>query len=116
MSAAGENQRGGATLSVFPRWSGQRNPGMALRLDWINEVRVNLGAVERRVATLANRRSITTPMWMRCGISPTMPMEPLRPSWRRPPTSSRYGRHAKLGRGRNIHRVRAASSCATRPK
>jgi deoxyribose-phosphate aldolase len=58
MSAAGENQRGGATLSVFPRWSGQRNPGMPLRLDWINEVRVNLSAVERRVATLANRRSI----------------------------------------------------------
>jgi hypothetical protein len=58
MSAAGENQRGGLTLSVVPRWSGQRNPGMPLRLDWINEVRVNLSAVERRVATLANRRSI----------------------------------------------------------
>ncbi|HXW28611.1 MAG TPA: deoxyribose-phosphate aldolase [Xanthobacteraceae bacterium] len=31
---------------------------MALRLDWINEVRVNLSAVERRAATLVNRRSI----------------------------------------------------------
>jgi deoxyribose-phosphate aldolase len=58
MSAAGENQRGGRTLAVVPRWSGQRNPGMALRLDWINEVRVNLSAVERRTATLVNRRSI----------------------------------------------------------
>jgi deoxyribose-phosphate aldolase len=58
MSAAGENQRGSRTLAVVPRWSGQRNPGMPLRLDWINEVRVNLSAVERRVATLTNRRSI----------------------------------------------------------
>jgi deoxyribose-phosphate aldolase len=58
MSAAGENHRGGRTLAVVPRWSGQRNPGMPLRLDWINEVRVNLNAVERRAATLASRRSI----------------------------------------------------------
>jgi deoxyribose-phosphate aldolase len=58
MDAAGENQRGGRTLAVVPRWSGQRNPGMPLQLDWINEVRVNLSAVERRVATLVNRRSI----------------------------------------------------------
>lgn len=58
MSAAGENQRGGRTLAVVPQWSVQRNPGMALRLDWINEVRVNLSAVERRAATLVNRRSI----------------------------------------------------------
>ena len=30
-----------------------RNPGMALDLDWVHDVRVNLSAVERRAATLA---------------------------------------------------------------
>ena len=28
-----------------------RNPGMALELDWIEDVRVNRSAVERRAAT-----------------------------------------------------------------
>ncbi len=35
-----------------------RNPGMALDLDWIQSVRVNKSAVERRAATLGKRRSI----------------------------------------------------------
>lgn len=35
-----------------------RNPGMALELDWIDEIRVNLSAAERRVATLAGRRTV----------------------------------------------------------
>lgn len=35
-----------------------RNPGMALDMDWVNGVRVNRSAVERRAATLKTRRSI----------------------------------------------------------
>ena len=36
----------------------ERNPGVALELDWIDGVQVNLSAAERRVATLVTRRSI----------------------------------------------------------
>jgi len=35
-----------------------RNPGMALDLDWLQSVRVNKSAVERRAATLGKRRSV----------------------------------------------------------
>ncbi|HEU4680477.1 MAG TPA: deoxyribose-phosphate aldolase [Gemmatimonadales bacterium] len=35
-----------------------RNPGMPLELDWIEEVRVNRSAVERRSATLRTRRTV----------------------------------------------------------
>jgi len=35
-----------------------RNPGMALDLDWVNSVRSNLSAGERRVASLPGRRSV----------------------------------------------------------
>jgi deoxyribose-phosphate aldolase len=35
-----------------------RNPGTALKLDWIDSIRVNLSAVERRVNALAGRRSV----------------------------------------------------------
>jgi deoxyribose-phosphate aldolase len=35
-----------------------RNPGMPLELDWIEEVRVNRSAVERRTATLSTRRTV----------------------------------------------------------
>ena len=35
-----------------------RNQGLPLELDWVNEVRVNLSAVERRVATLPGRRTV----------------------------------------------------------
>jgi deoxyribose-phosphate aldolase len=35
-----------------------RNPGMPLELDWVEEVRVNRSAVERRAATLAPRRTV----------------------------------------------------------
>jgi len=34
-----------------------RNQGLPLELGWVNEVRVNLSAVERRVATLPGRRT-----------------------------------------------------------
>ena len=42
-----------ADLPVLPR-----NPGMALELDLVREVRVNRSAVERRAATLATRRTV----------------------------------------------------------
>src|SRR4051812_34425612 len=35
-----------------------RNPGMALELQWVEEIRVNRSAVERRAATLRTRRSV----------------------------------------------------------
>jgi deoxyribose-phosphate aldolase len=35
-----------------------RNPGMPLELDWVEEVRVNRSAVERRTATLRTRRTV----------------------------------------------------------
>ena len=35
-----------------------RNPGMPLELDWVEEVRVNRSAVERRAATLQTRRTV----------------------------------------------------------
>jgi deoxyribose-phosphate aldolase len=36
----------------------QRNPGIALNLDWVMRARVNRSAVERRTASLPKRRSI----------------------------------------------------------
>jgi deoxyribose-phosphate aldolase len=35
-----------------------RNPGTALELDWVDEIRVNRSAVERRAATLRTRRTV----------------------------------------------------------
>jgi deoxyribose-phosphate aldolase len=35
-----------------------RNPGTSLELDWVEEVRVNRSAVERRAATLRTRRTV----------------------------------------------------------
>jgi deoxyribose-phosphate aldolase len=35
-----------------------RNPGMALQLDWVRDVRVNRSAVERRAGTIAPRRAV----------------------------------------------------------
>jgi deoxyribose-phosphate aldolase len=40
-------------VPVFPR-----NPGTPLELDWIEELRVNRSAVERRAATLRGRRTV----------------------------------------------------------
>lgn len=36
----------------------QRNPGMALDMDWVSSVRINRSAVERRAATLTTRRTV----------------------------------------------------------
>ncbi len=35
-----------------------RNPGMSLELDWVEDVRINRSAVERRAATLRTRRTV----------------------------------------------------------
>ena len=35
-----------------------RNPGISLELDWVEEIRVNRSAVERRAATLRTRRTV----------------------------------------------------------
>ena len=42
----------------LPRSEPERNPGIALELDWVDAVRVNRSAAERRAATLSTRRSI----------------------------------------------------------
>jgi deoxyribose-phosphate aldolase len=36
----------------------ERNPGTSLNLDWIEDLHVNLSAVERRTATLGTRRTV----------------------------------------------------------
>src|SRR6266481_5584321 len=36
----------------------ERNPGMPLDFGWVNEVRINRSAVERRAATLPRRRTV----------------------------------------------------------
>ena len=36
----------------------QRNPGIPLDLDWVDTIRVNRSAVERRAASLPARRSV----------------------------------------------------------
>src|SRR6185312_11683419 len=35
-----------------------RNEGCGLEMDWVDEVRINLSAAERRVATLPGRRTV----------------------------------------------------------
>src|SRR6266487_842662 len=43
----------GTVQRVIPR-----NPGMPLDFGWVNEVRINRSAVERRAATLITRRTV----------------------------------------------------------
>ncbi|HSW03467.1 MAG TPA: deoxyribose-phosphate aldolase [Aquabacterium sp.] len=47
-----------ARTGTPPATAPQRNPGQPFDRDWIAEQRVNLSAVERRVAGLAGRRSV----------------------------------------------------------
>src|SRR5687768_17272137 len=44
--------------SVGASHHGARNPGIPLELDWVNDVRVNRSAVERRAATIPTRRTV----------------------------------------------------------
>jgi deoxyribose-phosphate aldolase len=57
----GNSVRPLAASPVFADFSGralQRNQGIPLNLDWIEEVRVNTSAAERRVQTLVTRRTV----------------------------------------------------------
>jgi len=47
--------RSGAPAPVS---NGERNPGVAFNADWVEAIRVNLSAAERRVASLAGRRTV----------------------------------------------------------
>jgi len=60
MSANVENLPGREPPAVAVTTASEpgRNPGSALDLDWLNELRVNRSAVERRAATLPGRRSV----------------------------------------------------------
>ncbi len=49
---AGRAEQSGQELCL------ERNPGMALDMDWVRQVRVNLSAVERRAATIPTRRTV----------------------------------------------------------
>ena len=42
----------------LPQAVEQRNPGMALDLDWVRRVQANTSAIERRAKTLSGRRSV----------------------------------------------------------
>src|SRR5204863_1020654 len=44
--------------NILPLPHPARNAGMAFDLDWIEDVRINLSASERRVATLPGRRTV----------------------------------------------------------
>ena len=45
-------------LATLSRRDLQPNRGIALNLDWVEEVRVNTSAVERRAQTLVTRRTV----------------------------------------------------------
>ena len=47
-----------AQTNVLPMSAAARNAGVAFDLDWIEDVRINLSASERRVASLPGRRSV----------------------------------------------------------
>jgi deoxyribose-phosphate aldolase len=51
-----EQQNGHAVLA--PAAHAERNPGRSLDLGWVEDIRVNRSAVERRAATLPGRRSV----------------------------------------------------------
>ncbi len=57
-----ENPRQGiqspSSTAPFEVLVAPRNPGMPLELEWVEEVRVNRSAVERRAATLRTRRTV----------------------------------------------------------
>ncbi len=52
--------RTSSNVHHLPRSKGEpeRNPGIALELDWIDAVQVNRSAAERRASTLVTRRSV----------------------------------------------------------
>ncbi|MHA2251424.1 MAG: deoxyribose-phosphate aldolase [Candidatus Kariarchaeaceae archaeon] len=58
MKSKDKSKTSGLRTKIEPLRSIERNPGMPLELDWINAVRVNKSAVERRASTIGTRRSI----------------------------------------------------------
>ena len=47
-----------AQTNILPMSHAARNAGVGFDLDWIEDVRINLSASERRVASLPGRRSV----------------------------------------------------------
>ena len=47
-----------AQTNILPMSPAARNAGVAFDLDWIEDVRINLSASERRVSSLPGRRSV----------------------------------------------------------
>ena len=56
--AAGDASRTGGTIAKLQGRELVANRGTSLNLDWVEQVRVNTSAVERRAATLATRRTV----------------------------------------------------------
>ncbi len=55
---AGDANRTAATIAKLNRQELVANRGTSLNLDWVEQVRVNTSAVERRAATLVTRRTV----------------------------------------------------------
>jgi deoxyribose-phosphate aldolase len=53
-----KEQKGEHNIALAPVAHAARNAGHALDIGWVEEVRVNRSAVERRTATLAGRRTV----------------------------------------------------------
>jgi deoxyribose-phosphate aldolase len=53
-----KEQKNGHAAVLAPAAHTERNPGCALDLGWIEDIRINRSAVERRVATLPGRRTV----------------------------------------------------------
>ena len=53
-----KEQKNGHAAVLAPAAHAERNPGSALDLAWIEDIRINRSAVERRVATLPGRRTV----------------------------------------------------------
>src|SRR5918911_3667220 len=61
----------GAT-AVLGRRRQARTPGVPLDLGWVNDVRVNTSAVERRAATMVARRTVKKE-WQAAWVVPAPP-------------------------------------------
>ncbi|MDH3497720.1 MAG: deoxyribose-phosphate aldolase, partial [Gemmatimonadota bacterium] len=52
------DSRAAPAATYVARPAAERNPGTALDLDWVRDLRVNRSAVERRADTLVRRRTV----------------------------------------------------------
>jgi deoxyribose-phosphate aldolase len=53
-----KEQKNGHAAVLAPAAHADRNPGCALDLGWVEDIRINRSAVERRAATLPGRRTV----------------------------------------------------------